>query len=209
MTSPRQIAANQINARKSCGPKTEKGKLRSRRNAIRHGLTAKTVVGILESAEDYQQFEDAICADYHARSSVERELVTRLASLLWRLRRATAIETGLLQIQAKILQERKRQSNIEPEIPNILYRVFADRDPSITVVPRSPAEQLIIAGKIAESDASTDEARKSMEFARCFLRITNIHDELLERLNRYESALWRQAREILCVINVIRPPVQF
>jgi hypothetical protein len=208
MTSSRQIAANQINARKSCGPKTEKGKQKSRRNAIRHGLTAETVVGILEKAEDYERFEDAICADYNPRSGVERELVTRLASLFWRLRRATAIETGLLQIQAKILQERKRPSAIEPEIPSILYRVFADRDPSITVVPRSPAEQSIIAGKIINSPVSIDEARKSTELARCFLRITNIHDELLERLNRYESALWRQAREILCVLKVIRSPVQ-
>jgi hypothetical protein len=36
------------------------------------------------------------CLD--ARSAVERELVLRLASLLWRLRRATAIESGLFKI---------------------------------------------------------------------------------------------------------------
>src|ERR1700687_1514426 len=112
MTSERQIKANQNNARKSCGPKTEKGKLRSRRNAIRHGLSAETVIGILEKAKDYKRFEEAVSADYNPRSSVECELVTRLASLLWRLRRATAIETGLLQIQARILQERIASSPI-------------------------------------------------------------------------------------------------
>jgi hypothetical protein len=42
----------------------------------------------------------AIIADYDARTAVERELVLQLASLLWR-RRATAIETDLLQIQAE------------------------------------------------------------------------------------------------------------
>jgi hypothetical protein len=208
MTSPRQIAANQINARKSCGPKTEKGKLRSRRNAVRHGLTAETVVGILEKAEDYKRFEDAISADYNPRSSVERVLVTRLASLLWRLRRTTAIETGLLQIQAGILQERKKPSAIEPKIPSSLYRLFADRDPTITVVPRSSAELSMLEGVTLHSPTSSNES-KPVEFARCFLRITNIHDELLERLNRYEFALWRQAREILCLINLLRPPVQF
>jgi hypothetical protein len=38
-------------------------------------------------------------ADYDAQSAVERDLVLRLASLLWRLRRAT-IETDLFDIQA-------------------------------------------------------------------------------------------------------------
>jgi hypothetical protein len=43
----------------------------------------------------------AVTADYGAQSAVERELVLRLASLLWRLRRATAIET--FKIQARHL----------------------------------------------------------------------------------------------------------
>ena len=55
---------------------------------MRHGLTAETVIGALEDAEDYKAFEAAIIADYDAQSGLERELVLRLASLLWRLRRA-------------------------------------------------------------------------------------------------------------------------
>ena len=39
MTSFRQIEANRGNALRSTGPKTEAGKRRSRRNAVRHGLT--------------------------------------------------------------------------------------------------------------------------------------------------------------------------
>ena len=53
MTPFRQIEANRRNARKSTGPITEEGKQRSRRNAVRHGLTAETVIGALEDAEDY------------------------------------------------------------------------------------------------------------------------------------------------------------
>ena len=104
MTSFKQIAANRCNASKSTGPRTEEGKRRSRRNAVRHGLAAETVIGALEDAEDYQAFEAAITADYDAQSAVERELVLRLASLLWRLRRAAAIETGLFAIQADQLR---------------------------------------------------------------------------------------------------------
>ena len=97
MTSLRQIESNRRNAQKSTGPKTDDGKARASRSAVRHGLTAETVIKLLEDPDDYRAFEQAVTADYDAETAVERELVLRLASLLWRLRRATAIETGLLQ----------------------------------------------------------------------------------------------------------------
>jgi hypothetical protein len=97
MTSYRQFEANRRNALKSTGPKTEAGKEVSRRNAVRHGLTAETIISALEDADDYKAFEAAITADYDAQSAVERELVLRLASVLWRLRRATTMETGLFE----------------------------------------------------------------------------------------------------------------
>src|SRR5260370_22723983 len=79
MTSFRQIEANRRNALRSTGPRTEAGKQASRRNAVRHGLTAETVISALEDADNYQAFEAAITADYDVQSAVERELVLRLA----------------------------------------------------------------------------------------------------------------------------------
>ena len=97
MTSLKQIEANRRNALKSTGPTTPEGKQRSRCNAVRHGLTAETVIAALEDSEDYEAFEAAVISDYDAESAVERELVLRLASVLWRLRRATGIETALFE----------------------------------------------------------------------------------------------------------------
>ncbi len=107
MTSWQQWQANRLNALRSTGPRTEEGKRTSRRNALRHGLTAQTVIDGLEDSEDYRGFEAAIIADYDAETAVERELVLRLASLLWRLRRILAIETDLFAIQAEILRDRR------------------------------------------------------------------------------------------------------
>jgi hypothetical protein len=124
MTSFRQIKANRRNALRSTGPKTEEGKRQSRRNALRHGLSAETVIDGLEDSEDYQAFEAAVIADYDARTAVERELVLRLASLLWRLRRIISIETDLLKIQSDIVREHRtmsvapqRESNSTARLP--------------------------------------------------------------------------------------------
>src|SRR6186997_1293775 len=131
MTSFRQIQANRRNALKSTGPSSEEGKQQSRRNAVRHGLTAETVIGALEDADDYKAFEAAIIADYDAESAVERELVLRLASLLWRLRRATTMETGLFHIQAEQLLEfgQARQAEAESsKSPDALFGRTASVD---------------------------------------------------------------------------------
>ena len=141
MTSFRQIEANRRNASKSTGPITEEGKLRSRCNAIRHGLTAETVIGALEDAEDYKAFEAAVTADYDAQSAVERELVLRLASLLWRLRRATSMETGLFEIQADNLREFRRGRQTQSSSQDIICPKFGQVD-SIDVEP-NPASHNI------------------------------------------------------------------
>jgi hypothetical protein len=80
VTSFRQIESNCRNALRSTGPKTEAGKQRSSKNAVRHGLTAETVIEPLEDPEDYKAFEQAITADYDAETAVERESFTSASS---------------------------------------------------------------------------------------------------------------------------------
>lgn len=51
MATDKQVAANRRNAKKSTGPKTKIGKSRPRATAIRHGLTAETVVARFRAGE--------------------------------------------------------------------------------------------------------------------------------------------------------------
>src|SRR5258706_8542310 len=101
MTSLQKIKPNRRNAQRSTGPKTPSGKQRSSQNAVRHGLTAETVIGPLEDPADYRAFEQAVTTAYDAETAVERELVLRLSSLLWPLTRAASVETGHFQIQCE------------------------------------------------------------------------------------------------------------
>jgi hypothetical protein len=101
MTLQRQNEANRRNALLSTCPRTEEGTLASRQIAVRHGLTAETVIIGIKDAAEYRAFESEIVTEYDQRSIVERELTRRLASLLWRLRRANLVETGLLLIESR------------------------------------------------------------------------------------------------------------
>ena len=132
MTSFRQIEANRRNALKRTGPKTEAGKQQSRCNAVRHGLTAETVLGALEDAEDYQAFQATVIADYDAQSAVERELVFRLASLLWRLRRATIMETGLFEIQAEHLRGYRLTHPLLPRSRDVVHAALRPAESGTT-----------------------------------------------------------------------------
>lgn len=199
MTSLRQIEANRRNARLSTGPVTEDGKKRSRRNAFRHGLTAETVIDALEDAEEYTAFEMAITADYEAQSAVERELVLRLASLLWRLRRATAIESGLFKIQARQLlqfQQRRRAQQDRQEAIEALYRT--------AVTPDDGAQLQECANCDAEGSISPAASEgDSDDLTRSFVRLSNLPTCPLDRLSRYEGTLWRQACQILFALQFL------
>src|SRR4030095_8344878 len=124
MATEKQIIANQQNAKHSTGPRTESGRRRSRRNAVRHGLTAETVIGTLEDAADYKAFERAIKSDYSPQTAIEGQLVSRLASLLWRLRRAGVVESGLLNMQAETIQGPRLRRTRDDENRLRIFRKF-------------------------------------------------------------------------------------
>jgi hypothetical protein len=200
MSSYRQIEANRRNAFKSTGPKTEAGKQSSRCNAVRHGFTAETVIGALEDAEDYKAFEAAITADYDAQSAVERELVLRLASVLWRLRRATTMETGLFEIQARHLRAYRQGRQLLPDSRDIIDAVFKRAD--------SASAQALSASAVSHMETAPNYFGKnadaaSVEFARCFLRLANLPNFALDRLSRYEASLWRQAGRIVYALDAL------
>jgi hypothetical protein len=189
MTSLKQIEANRRNALKSTGPTTEDGKQGSRRNAIRHGLTAETIVEGLEDPEDYKAFETAITADYDPQSAVERELILRLASLLWRLRRATSIESGLLHRQRK-MQELGRTLQCPEHDHNL-----------DDIAPGDTRQELY--PQVDPEDAPRGPCDVREDITQCFVRLIKLDKKVFTRLNRYETALWRQTVQTLFALQAL------
>jgi len=201
MTSLRQLESNRRNAQKSTGPKTETGKQRSSQNAVRHGLTAETVIKLLEDPDDYQAFERAITADYDAETAVERELVLRLASLLWRLRRATSIETGLLQIRDEV-PTNHADTDTEAPRPEGGCKVVRIAQPAQAAIPLWPTDGP------SETDgyeaASHLRENDGLDIVRRFLRLADVDKGAFDRLGRYEAALWRQVRQTIFTLEDLR-----
>jgi hypothetical protein len=195
MTSFRQIEANRRNAQLSTGPTTEEGKKKSRQNAVRHGLTAETVIDALEDAEDYAAFEMAITADHNAPSAVERELVLRLASLLWRLRRATAIESGLFKIQAKQLLQFRQGRQAHQRRQGIIDSMYQNAVVDVDNTQKADED--------TRSQPTLELTEQSDDLTRSFVRLTNLPTYPLDRLSRYEATLWRQACQILFALQCL------
>jgi len=151
-------------------------------------LTAETVIGALEDAEDYRAFEATIIADYDAQSAVERELVLRLASLLWRLRRATTMETGLFEIQADHVNGLGSYNTAQPASRQLVYALFEPR---------------ALVGDDEVPASAERFAKRTVDFARCFLRLSNLPNYALDRLSRYEATLWRQVAQTVMALDAL------
>ena len=99
--SQKKLDANRRNAQKSTGPKTPQGKARSSRNAVKHGLLARSIVlkdnDPNENPADFDELLQDLTADLQPVGRLQHLLVERIAALHWRLRRAYRFEVQAIQ----------------------------------------------------------------------------------------------------------------
>jgi hypothetical protein len=196
MTTDKQIFANRRNGGQSTGPRTEQGKRRSHQNAFRHGLTAETVIDKAENAEDYAEFEQAIIDDYQPITAIEYQLVMRLASLLWRLRRTVAIESGLFQLQGHIIRNRRLRPT-QPDRPPKIFRKLLDSS-------QQQPDRVSFEHQDLPPRSALQASSQNLDLAYSFLQLLNINNGILERMSRYEGRLWRQVAQILLLLESFR-----
>jgi hypothetical protein len=178
---------------------------RSRRRAWRHGLAAQTVLESVEDVRSYRTFERAFVSGFLPRSVVELELVYSLANLLWRLRRARTIETGLLDIQGEFLalEEPSDVPNkaVPPAIRPRANGIEKAHDSNGRHHPGISEEKMCSRG--SQRERSTSAHR----MAQCFMRLCAL-GSLLDRAGAYENRLWRQTAQTIWILDAIRrPPV--
>ena len=98
MSTPQQIAANQANAEKSTGPKTEGGKAASSRNSWQHGLTFGVFrVLATENQAEYDVLQNQLIAEYSPATPTEAILVERMAQHHWMRNRALYFQSHYIE----------------------------------------------------------------------------------------------------------------
>jgi len=132
------------------------------------------------------------CAALVPQSVIELWLRHRVASLLWRLRRSTSIETGLFQIQGELMRNRNAGTQRRAYVPVPEWYDELDTAPTIDGSPIDSCDQDTTFQETADS---------SQTLADCFLQVSRLGYGAFDLLSRYEAALWRQAAQLLFMLQ--------
>jgi hypothetical protein len=88
LTNEQRAEINRTNAQKSTGPKSAEGKANSAKNALKHGLTARTFTVVPgEDLTEHQDFLQGWLDAYQPATPGRQALVERGADIAWKLRR--------------------------------------------------------------------------------------------------------------------------
>ena len=180
--TPAQLAANRANAQLSKGPRTEEGKRRSAMNALKTGMTAKTVVLPDEDADEFMAFREEILRALDPQGALEEALAETLSVDLWRARRGARVEASLHAHAMRQLEEENTIAVDYREVIQVLERVRSDEDNAAAAVRAAEAR-----------DAAGDDA------TRIGLSFHRVSDPLLKHA-RYEETIhrriWRNLHEL-------------
>jgi len=206
MASEKKIQANQQNAQRSTGPKSPEGRAKSALNAIKHGLCAQTVIISSENSDEFRTFHKNLSADFAPVNQIERNMVSRIVSLSWRLERATKYESLVLDKILKAQFEADTQNNET----NPSCGTAALGCDSANVGQASPLDSNCPSGECQNPNSTL--SKEDLQFLQDDLLATAIYNDfkdegLLERVRRYESQLSRElnsAMDILYKAQTIR-----
>ncbi|HEY3454112.1 MAG TPA: hypothetical protein VGK64_05870 [Bryobacteraceae bacterium] len=93
--SEARLLANQANAQLSTGPRTPEGLAKSSLNAVKTGLTGRTVLLPSDDVAEYEHHLAAYAEEFAPVGLLETNLVQSIADTDWRLRRIPALESAL------------------------------------------------------------------------------------------------------------------
>jgi len=98
MISDAQLNANRANAQHSTGATSEAGKAKVSQNAVKTGLTGRTVIVPFGEADAYQSLMLDHQTQFQPFGPEEKALVQSLTDLVWRLDRIPGLEFALIEL---------------------------------------------------------------------------------------------------------------
>ena len=139
MSSRQKRKIARTNGSKSAGKKSPEGLQKSSQNALRHGLTAKTLVLSNESQAQFDELLDSFIRKFQPQDAVELELVTEMVAARWRLRRIWLIQTTTLEYQMDKMEDElsgKFTLLTEPTRLSLAFTTLANQEKSLQLLLR-------------------------------------------------------------------------
>lgn len=196
MASNKQLKANKANAQRSTGPRTQAGKARSRLNSRKHGLTARLLVIGDEDPEQFEALRAALVEEFRPSSGMAQELVERLATLLWRLRRVPVLEAAIFEA---LRGEQKAVPDKEAERRRRLAAASRRFLPNLPEKNEEKEDE-----DIAPALRPDEQARDDRRIIGLALIKDGQHHDTLGKLSRYEVSLMNGLRNTLQTLNFVQ-----
>ncbi len=111
--SEAQLAANRANAQQSTGPKTDAGKDRVARNALKHGLRSNQLVVADGEREEFETLRDGLQATVMPNDPIEWVLFNEVVRASWNLRRIDKLEAELFADSTDPLADEKLDARMD------------------------------------------------------------------------------------------------
>jgi hypothetical protein len=125
MATAAQIEANRRNSQKSCGPRTQAGKDKSRFNALDHGFRGNILVLPTEEFGDYENQCEAWKLSFKPRNPAEEFLIEGIVSLGCLTRRIDQAETARLnkRMYFGVFEE---EAKVDAQVIELRQKLFRD-----------------------------------------------------------------------------------
>ena len=180
MTSEMKLLANRSNAKKSTGPKTERGKARSRFNAMKTGLHANHRPLPAEDHKAYQKLSRRLVKLYGPQDPVEEIIVDQILGAIWRVGRLERAEKAYLLAIDRTRRNRQGQFDLSLKVVVTGDKVFNYSPSKITPLPNEKFCQAEIIDGLDDTFLEAAINRAEKEPLRYLRKQRSAHlDELL------------------------------
>ncbi len=133
MTPTERAEINRKNAARSTGPRSPEGRSRSKMNAVKHGMTARTPVLPGEDPDAFRARLDSWAEALVPADAVEQFLVEQAATASWKIERADRIESTRLFAALRAAEDEQRAGRRKEaaHLGRLLLGIDGPADPAL------------------------------------------------------------------------------
>lgn len=206
MATPKQIAANRQNAKKSTGPTTLAGRANSSCNALKHGLTAAKITIFDEDAEAFNALYTDMMKEMAPVGSLEEFYAERAAICMWRLLRVPRIESEMFQCERRdAIMDFAAYQKQEGNNQMVMWPLHESRIAAANSQEEAYKEgnRMAARGRSLLKKYNRNVHKDVGNSAAVFRRLSGGQD-LIARLSRYEADLERMLFRALAALHQLQ-----